>query len=84
MAVETYSLLSVSCGQVFLIGNARLAFIAGTFAVGHHIPTGDAKPIKCHPYNRSPHEKEIISRHVKVMLEEGAIKRVKSPWQKEK
>ena len=48
--------------------------------VAHHIPTGDAKPIKCHPYNRSPHEKEIISRHVKVMLEEGAIKRVKSPW----
>ena len=48
--------------------------------VAHHIPTGDAKPIKCHPYIRSPHEKEIISRHVKVMLEELAIKRVKSPW----
>ena len=48
--------------------------------VAHHIPTGDAKPIKCHPHNRSPHEKEIISRHMKVMLEEGAIKRVKSPW----
>jgi hypothetical protein len=34
MAVESFSFLSVSCGQVILIGNARTAFIAGTFAVG--------------------------------------------------
>ena len=34
MAVESFSFLFVSCGQVFLIGNARIAFIAGLFAVG--------------------------------------------------
>jgi hypothetical protein len=33
MAVESFSFLSVSCGQVFLIGSARIAFIAGLVAV---------------------------------------------------
>jgi hypothetical protein len=34
MAVESFSFLSVSCALVKAIGNARLAFIAGLFAVG--------------------------------------------------
>ena len=34
MAVESFSFLSVSFGQVLAIGNARTAFIAGKFAVG--------------------------------------------------
>ena len=33
MAVENFSFLSDSCDLVFLIGNARVAFIAGLFAV---------------------------------------------------
>ena len=34
MAVESFSFLFESTGQVVAIGNARNSFIAGTFAVG--------------------------------------------------
>ena len=49
-------------------------------SVQHHIDTGDARPIRCHPYNRSPHERAIIKQHVEKMLKDNAIRKCSSPW----
>jgi hypothetical protein len=45
IAVESFSFLSVSCDQVFVIGNARLAFIAGPIAVGTEATGGTQRAI---------------------------------------
>ena len=46
----------------------------------HKIKTGDALPIKQHPYRTSVKEKNIISEATRELLEAGIIEKSCSPW----
>ena len=46
----------------------------------HQIHTGDAHPIKCHPYRYGAKEQEFIKAEVQKMLEADIIRPSKSPW----
>lgn len=51
-----------------------------TTFVKHTIDTGNTPPIKQRAYRVSQKEEEVIRKEVKTMLENGIIRKSKSPW----
>ena len=46
----------------------------------HNINTGNANPIKQHPYKASPDQQVFIKREIEKMLYQGIISPITSPW----
>src|ERR671928_1113131 len=51
-----------------------------TTFIKHTIDTGNTPPIKQRAYRVSQKEKEVIRKEVETMLENGIIRKSKSPW----
>ncbi|CAG8670174.1 12_t:CDS:1, partial [Scutellospora calospora] len=51
-----------------------------TEIVKHKINTGNASPIKQHPYRMSPKHEKFIKEELNRLLQQGLIKVSYSPW----
>jgi hypothetical protein len=51
-----------------------------TGLVEHEIEVQDSPPIKCHPYRRSPREKEELEKTLDELLKDGKVEPSGSPW----
>jgi hypothetical protein len=57
-----------------------LSQLGRTSVVSHRIETGDAKPIRQHPYRMSPRNEKFIKEEIERLLQQKLIVSSRSPW----